>query len=93
MVEIISDGERPDAKFGFYAAVNTREVLIVNRDPWYVELFQLHGGRLTSAGRSDAANPAAVASSVLPLTFRLGEGPRRLVVEVTHTTTGQNWNA
>lgn len=55
-VEIISEGEDPHAKFAFYAAVNTREVLVVERDPWAAELFTLLDGQLVSAGRSDVGN-------------------------------------
>ena len=90
LVEIISDGEDPHAKFDFYAKVNTREVLIVERDPWAVELFQLSGGKLVSAGRSDLANGVAVPSGVLPLTFRLVAGTPRPRIEVT-ATTGIQW--
>jgi hypothetical protein len=93
VVEIVSPGEDPAAKFAFYAAVGTREVLVVDRYPWALELHQLRRGRMVPAGRSDAANPAAVASSVLPFTFRLRPGSPRPVIEVTHTGTGQVWTA
>ena len=93
VVEIVSPGEDPAAKFAFYAAVGTREVLVVDRDPWALELYHLRGGRLVLAGRSDAANPAAVASSVVPLTFRLRPAAPRPVIEITHTATGQVWPA
>ncbi len=91
LVEIISEGEDPHAKFDFYAKVNTREVLIVERDPWAVDLFQLSGGRLVSAGRSDVANGLILPSGVLPLTFRLVAGTPRPRIEVTHTATGRQW--
>lgn len=92
LVEIISDGEDPHAKFDFYAKVNTREALIVERDPWAVELFQLSGGKLVSVGRSDLANGLVLASGVLPLTFRLTAGTPRPRVEVTATATGRQWS-
>jgi Uma2 family endonuclease len=93
LVEIMSPGEEPTAKFGFYAAVNTREVLIVDRYPWAVELFRLRDGALVSAGRSDLSNPAEVTSGVLPLAFRLVPGEPRPRVGVRHTGTGQTWPA
>lgn len=55
-VEIISEGEDPHATFALYAAVNTREVLVVERDPWAAELFTLLDGQLVSTGRSDVGN-------------------------------------
>ena len=51
-VEVISPGETPSAKFGFYAAVGTRELLIVNRKPWKLELYALADGQLKLAGSS-----------------------------------------
>jgi Uma2 family endonuclease len=93
VVEIISPGEDPTAKLDFYAKVKTREVLIVDRDPWVLELYQLRNGRLECVGRSDLVNPADLASGVLPLTFRLRPASTRPVIEVTHTTTGQTWTA
>lgn len=92
-VEVVSPGERPQLKFRFYAKVGTRELLIVHRTPWALELYQLAGGKLVSAGRSDAANPAVLASGVLPLTFALRDAEPRPVVDITHTATGQVWVA
>jgi Uma2 family endonuclease len=92
-VEVVSLGEDPRQKFSFYAKVNTREVLLVDRDPWALELYQLAGGVLQPAGRSDAANPAVLMSGVLPLTFQLQAGSPRPTILVTHTATGQTWTA
>ncbi|OWK43503.1 hypothetical protein FRUB_03102 [Fimbriiglobus ruber] len=93
LVEILSPGERPHDKFDFYAAVHSREILLVHRDPWALELFQLRDGRFTPAGRSDATAPAVLASGVLPLTFRLMAGEPRAKIEVTHPPTGRRWEA
>ena len=93
VVEIVSRGENPQAKFDFYATVGTREVLIVDRKPWALELYQLRGGGYVLAGRSDEATPATFASTVLPLTFRLRPATPRPVIEMTHTRTGQVWTA
>ena len=93
VVEIISRGEDPQAKFDFYATVGSREVLIVDRKPWALELYQLRGGGYVLAGRSDEATPATFASTVLPLTFRLRPAPSRPVIEMTHVGTGQVWTA
>lgn len=93
LVEVVSPGEDPRQKLDFYAKVNTREVLVVDRAPWVVELYRLQGGKLEGVGQSDEANPAVLASAVLPLTFRLQSGTPRPVVVVTHTATGQTWTA
>jgi Uma2 family endonuclease len=92
-VEIVSPGEDPFDKLDFYAKVNTREVLIVDRDPWVLELFQLQGGKLVLVGKSEVANSSVLASGVLPLTFQLQAGAPRPTILLTHTTTNQTWTA
>ncbi|MDB5306330.1 MAG: hypothetical protein JWO38_532 [Gemmataceae bacterium] len=90
-VEIPSPGEDPRQKLDFYSKVGTREVLIVEREPWAIELYQLVGGMLQPAGRSDLSNPAILASGVLPLTFQLRDESPRPTILVSHTATGQTW--
>ncbi len=93
LVEVVSPGEDPRQKHDFYAKVNTREVLIVDRDPWAVELYQLQAGKLVMVGKSDVADPAVLTSGVLPLTFQLQPGTPRPQIIVKHTTGGQTWTA
>ena len=92
-VEIVSPGEDPRQKLAFYAAIGTRELLVVDRKPWGIELYQLDGTQLILRGRSDVANPAVLASRVLPITFQLVDGLPRPTIRVTHTATGQVWVA
>ena len=92
-VEVTSPGEDPRLKLDFYAKVNTRELLIVDRDPWAVEMYQLQGGKLVLAGTSDLATGAVLASAALPLTFQLRPGTPRPTILVTHTATVQTWTA
>jgi Uma2 family endonuclease len=56
-VEIVSKGDRCRKKFGFYAKVGTRELLIVDRYPWALELYVLKGTQLELAGRSTVDDP------------------------------------
>ena len=91
-VEIASPGEDPTAKLGFYSAVNTRELLIVERNPWSVELYRLTNGALVSVGRSDLTNAAVLTSGVLPLSFQLRAGTPRPTILVAHTATAQTWD-
>ena len=91
-VEVVSPGEDPLAKLDFYAAVNTREVLIVRRDPWELELFRLAGQTLESAGRVDLAG-GMLAGESLGLTLKLVPGTERPRVEVTDVSSGRVWLA
>lgn len=92
-VEVVSPGEDPRLKLDFYAQVNTRELLIVERDPWAVEMYQLQSGKLVLVGTSDAANAAVLASRALPLTFQLLPGAPRPTIRIAHTASGQTWTA
>jgi Uma2 family endonuclease len=92
-VEITSPGEDPRQKLDFYAKINTREVLIVDRAPWSLELYQLRDGKMISAGKSDEANSLVLKSQALPLTFQMRASTTRPSVVVTQTVTGQTWTA
>ena len=92
-VEIVSPGEDPRLKLDFYSKVSTRELLIVDRYPWAVEMYQLRGGTLVLVGTSDLANAVVLASGALPLTFQLRPSTPRPTILVTHTATGQTWTA
>jgi Uma2 family endonuclease len=88
LIEILSPGDRARLKLPFYAAVNVREVLIL--DPWQMELYRLQGGQLIEVGRIDSAATTALASAVLPLTFSFAPGMDRPTIVVTHTD-GRTW--
>jgi Uma2 family endonuclease len=89
-VEILSPGDQTPEKLPFYASVNVRELLVIDRDPWSLELYRLHDGRLTSAGVATPKSGDALASEVLPLSFRLVPGDRPQI-EVVHRATGEKW--
>jgi len=91
LVEIVSEDDRCRDKLPFYASVNTREVLIVDRDPWQLELYQLKNNEMVEIGRSTIDQPIVLTSSVLPVTFRLVEGAARPQIEMVHLENGQAW--
>ena len=80
-------------KLAFYAGIGTRELVVVDRYPWCVELYRLRGEVLELVGASDAANGAVLASEALPLTFQLRAGEPRPTIHITHAATGQTWTA
>jgi Uma2 family endonuclease len=92
-VEISSPGEDPRLKLDFYAKVNTRELLIVDRYPWAVELYRLAGGKMGLVGTATEANGAVLASAVLPFTLQVKAGAKRPAVHLVQTATGQTWTA
>jgi Uma2 family endonuclease len=90
-VEIVSPGDRSREKRGFYAKVGTRELLIVDRKPWAIELYRLEGEALVRAGKSTLAKPDWLTSEVVPLKFRLVAGKTRPEIEAVHATTRKKW--
>lgn len=90
-VEVISPGDRAREKLPFYAKVATRELLIIDRDPWALELYALKRKKLKLVARSRPDDPLWLDSIVLPLSLRLVPGTPRPVIEVRNTETDEQW--
>ena len=91
VVEIVSPYDRSREKISFYSQVGVRELLLVDRDPWGLELYRLHDGQLALVGQSCLEQADVLQSSVLPLTFRLIPGDTRPRIEVCHNDGVQQW--
>ncbi len=90
-VEIISKGDRSRLKFNFYAKVGVDELLLVDRDPWRLELYRNQTGKMNPAGSIAFGDSNCLQSEILPVSFRLldsNEGPK---IEVTQTDDGRVW--
>ena len=93
-VEVVSRFDRSRKKFDFYAKVGVRELLIVDRRPWSLELYRLNeAGRYDLVGKSTLEQPDIITSVVLPLTFRLEAGADRPRIRVIHTDGNPSWSA
>ena len=93
-VEIISDYDRSREKFDFYAKVGVRELLLIDRNPWQLELYRLTGTRFKPAGVIEPDSKQALASQVLPLTFKLLARPeQRPQIEVAKPAANERWLA
>jgi Uma2 family endonuclease len=89
--EIISKGDLTREMLPFYSKIGTRELLIVDRFPWALELYGLKRKKLRLVGRSTADSPTWLRSTVLPLSFRLVAGTPRPQIEVRHHDSEQAW--
>ena len=69
-VEIVSPRDRSREKLDFYASVGTREVVVLDRDPWQVEVYRLDGEELVIDGVCKPGDPP-VATSAVPLSWQL----------------------
>ena len=93
-VEVVSQYDRSRQKFDFYAKVNTRELLIVDRYPWAIELYRLNeGGTYDLVGRSTLDDPQIFMSQALPLIFQLQPGDERPMIAIAHFDGVQTWLA
>jgi Uma2 family endonuclease len=91
VVEITSPGDRTYEKIPFYSRLGVRELLIVNRQSWTLELYRSQGNGLEKAGESETQRGDTLPSGVVPLEFRLLPGQPRPRIEVTHMETGRKW--
>jgi Uma2 family endonuclease len=86
-VEIRSPGDESLLKIPFYQQIGTRELLVIDRNPWSLVLYRLGENGLVPAGRSDLDAPEPIRSEVVPVTFRLvagNEGEDRPMIEVEY---------
>jgi Uma2 family endonuclease len=94
VVEVASDYDRSRDKFDFYARIGVREMLLVDRKPWQLELYRLSGAELRLVGSIGPASATTLVSEVLPLTFRLLPRPDwRPQIEVAKPSTKELWLA
>jgi hypothetical protein len=91
LVEIISPGERSREKIPFYSRLGVVELLVIDREPWSLELYRQQDGQLTMIGQSTLAAPEVLGSQTVGLTFQLLPGPERPQIQVTHPASGRQW--
>ena len=94
VVEIASEGDASYEKFDFYGSIAVREAIIVDRDPWSLEIYQLdHSGSMILAGQCDPEENSAIVSQVLSAELRLVPQRSRPGIEIFHPATGRKWQA
>jgi Uma2 family endonuclease len=91
LIEIISPDDRSREKLKFYAKIGVRELMIVDREPWSLELYRLDGNEIQLVGTSRLDEAALLSSDVVPVKFRLLSGDARPQIEVTHRDGVQRW--
>ena len=91
LVEVTSPDDRTYDKIAFYERLGVRELLVVNRQSWTLELYRLEDGTLRLVGQSRLTAPDVLASRMLPLSFQLVPGESRPRIHVTHAESGRTW--
>lgn len=88
-VEVASEKDQTWEKLGFYAKVSTRELLIVDRNPWRLTLLRLDNGMMKEVGRSLNEDNAELISNVIPFGFRLINRSYGPAIQIRNLTDGQ----
>jgi Uma2 family endonuclease len=92
-IEITSRGDRTRKKIQFYAKVGTRELLVVDRRSWTLELYRRDGKALPIVATAQPGDGQALRSEVVPLSFALRAGTPRPAIEVIHADGILHWSA
>ena len=91
-VGIVSPGDRSRAKLKFYAAVGVRELLILDRRPWKLELYRLHDSELRLVGVSEETSAATLSCETVDVTLQLqASGGTKPTLKVRCERLGREW--
>ena len=91
LIEVVSPNDRAYDKLPFYDKLGVHELLIIDRDPWQLELFRHADGRLASVATGTVKNAAVIESQRLGVTFQLLPGEKRPGIRLEHLKTNQHW--
>ena len=75
-----------------HQSVGVRELLLVDRHPWALELYRVDNTDWVLVGRADLQNSRdAIASELLGLTLQLIPGDPRPEIEIVRKQSGAKW--
>ena len=90
-IEIISPHDRSREKLDFYAQAGTRELLLLDRDPWSLELYRFENGPPELVQRADVVNGGVIETNAVPLLWRFVAGTERPLLEVSMRDGSKRW--
>lgn len=91
--EIASPRDQTWEKIEFYASLGTRELIVVDRAPWAVELYRLSGSQLSLVSRTEIGSSTVLETESVSLRCRLVPGPERRLSEATIPNGSKSWLA
>ena len=92
VIEIVSEKDRSREKLPFYEMIGTREVMLIDRNPWAITLYQLKRGDLVEVGCAAVDRQDSLTSSVVPLNWQLHFDAARPVIKIAHQDGVQQWS-
>jgi Uma2 family endonuclease len=92
LIEIISPSDKTHEKIAFYGLLGVRELLIIDRYPWSLELYRHNGSELVLAARSSLKESDVIASAVLPLGFQILTASPRPQIRIMEIGGPREWS-
>lgn len=92
VIEILSPHDRSRDKLSFYGDAGVEELLMIDRQPWRLEFYELVNRGLKLRETSDVSTGNVISSQTVPLTFRLLAGEPRPEILVSSTTSEKTWS-
>lgn len=92
LVEVVSPRDETRQKLPFYQRLCVRELLIIDRQPWRLELWRHESGVLAKVAECEPDSAESLHSQIVPLTFRLLAAEPRPQIEVAHPESGRRWS-
>lgn len=90
-IEIISPGDQTRDKLDFYTDVATQEVLVIDRDPWQLELYRLTRQGLQVVSTAKVDNESTVRCETVPIDLLLLGDDNRPRIRATQRDSGRVW--
>jgi len=68
-----------------------RELLLIDRAPWFFDLHRSRNGELALVGRSTSEDPRELERQVLPIRLQLVSGAQRPRTDIVATSNDDRW--
>lgn len=91
VIEVVSPFDKSREKLDFYGKVGTRELLLIDRNPWQLELFRLQGKTMRLVSKIAPGESDMLKSAVLPIEFRLLASNPRPAIEIADRSLQRSW--
>jgi Uma2 family endonuclease len=91
LIEVVSPNDRAREKIAFYSQLGVRELLVIDRGPWRVELFRHTDDGLTSVAVSEVDDKKQIVCETVPISLRLVSGDDRPHIEVVASVGERTW--
>ena len=91
LIEIISPNDNTRDKVPYYARLGAQELLLIDRDPWSLELLRQQDGALSLISTSDLNTCEPLTCETVQLTFRLVAATSRPQIGVNYLHSDRMW--